>query len=103
MLDVPPCRPLDRLPGIPHNLPTIERAVDSVEPIGANGCGDAPDLCLRKGDEIGVAVHEAHRPAILDDLYDVTGEEHASAFRPRGPVEHRASGEMAAEVDQLAR
>jgi len=35
--------------------------------------------------------------SILDDLNDVTGEEHPSAFRPLGPVEHGASSEMPAE------
>ena len=59
------------------------------------------DLARGQRDEVRVAVHEAHVPAIRDHLDDVAAQQRPSALGPRRPVQHGAAGEVPAAADEL--
>jgi len=58
------------------------------------------DGCGAERNKIRIAAHEADVTAVLHDRNDVAGEQRTFIVRARGPVQHRASFEMSAAIDQ---
>jgi len=83
-----------RFPPCPVNLFEGERS-DSFE--------DAIDRDRAERNQVRITSHEAHIAAVLHDLNDVACEQCTfapAAARRRRPMQHRASIEMAAAIDQ---
>src|SRR3712207_6146397 len=78
-LHVPFCRNLEGLPGLSYDVLVPPCSVDAVERVWRECGTDAFDGPGVERDQIGIAVHEAHVAAILNDLQDVPREQRSPA------------------------
>src|SRR5260370_19929550 len=98
--DVPIRRVLDSGLSGPVNNPVPPATVDAIEAVGLDGRHDSPDLARGQRDQVRIAPHEAHEPAVRCHGDRVARPQHTSAICPARPMEDGAALEVPTTLDQ---